>query len=134
MHMLKAAGCVQVVVVANPANTNAVILSQCAPSIPRKNITCLTRLDHNRALGQVTQSAFDIHVIFFAATCCPWVQDWSDDSQPYLDPAFESHFCPCEQFSGMRSCEARMFLINGWQVHVKCLAVCSLLFLFAAQI
>ena len=44
---------VKVVVVANPANTNALILSENAPSIPKENITCLTRLDHNRALGQV---------------------------------------------------------------------------------
>jgi hypothetical protein len=43
----------QVVVVANPANTNALILKQHAPHIPDANITCLTRLDHNRALGQV---------------------------------------------------------------------------------
>lgn len=44
---------VKVVVVANPANTNALILKEFAPSIPAKNITCLTRLDHNRALGQI---------------------------------------------------------------------------------
>lgn len=44
---------VKIVVVANPANTNALILSEYAPSIPKKNITCLTRLDHNRSLGQV---------------------------------------------------------------------------------
>lgn len=41
--------------VANPANTNALILKEFAPSIPEKNITCLTRLDHNRALGQVSE-------------------------------------------------------------------------------
>lgn len=46
---------VKVVVVANPANTNALILSENAPSIPAKNITALTRLDHNRALGQVAE-------------------------------------------------------------------------------
>jgi malate dehydrogenase len=45
----------QVLVVANPANTNALILKEFAPSIPEKNITCLTRLDHNRALGQVAE-------------------------------------------------------------------------------
>ena len=45
----------KVVVVANPANTNAWVLSKYAPSIPRENITCLTRLDHNRALGQVAE-------------------------------------------------------------------------------
>ncbi|KAK9795542.1 hypothetical protein WJX73_002187 [Symbiochloris irregularis] len=44
---------VKVVVVANPANTNALILSENAPSIPAENITALTRLDHNRALGTV---------------------------------------------------------------------------------
>ena len=46
---------VKVVVVANPANTNALILSNYAPKIPKENVTCLTRLDHNRALGQVSQ-------------------------------------------------------------------------------
>lgn len=45
----------QVLVVANPANTNALILKEYAPSIPEKNISCLTRLDHNRALGQVAE-------------------------------------------------------------------------------
>jgi malate dehydrogenase len=45
----------QVLVVANPANTNALVLKEFATSIPAKNITCLTRLDHNRALGQVAE-------------------------------------------------------------------------------
>ena len=45
----------QVLVVANPANTNALILKEFAPSIPEKNISCLTRLDHNRALGQIAE-------------------------------------------------------------------------------
>ncbi|XP_010920478.1 malate dehydrogenase [Elaeis guineensis] len=49
-----AANC-KVLVVANPANTNALILKEFAPSIPGKNITCLTRLDHNRALGQIAE-------------------------------------------------------------------------------
>ncbi len=46
---------VKCVVVANPANTNAYILSYFNPDIPKKNITCLTRLDHNRAVSQITQ-------------------------------------------------------------------------------
>lgn len=45
----------QVLVVANPANTNALILKEFAPSIPEKNISCLTRLDHNRALEQISE-------------------------------------------------------------------------------
>ncbi|KAG6536667.1 hypothetical protein ZIOFF_001727 [Zingiber officinale] len=44
-----------VLVDANPANTNALILKEFAPSIPAKNIICLTRLDHNRALGQISE-------------------------------------------------------------------------------
>ena len=51
----------QVLVVANPANTNALILKEFAPSIPAKNITCLTRLDHNRALGQISER-LNVHV------------------------------------------------------------------------
>lgn len=43
----------QVLVVGNPANTNCYILAHYAPSIPRENFTCLTRLDHNRATAQI---------------------------------------------------------------------------------
>lgn len=46
---------VKILVVANPANTNAIILHEYAPSIPIENITCMTRLDHNRALGQISE-------------------------------------------------------------------------------
>uniref|UniRef100_A0A0D9XKM6 Malate dehydrogenase n=1 Tax=Leersia perrieri TaxID=77586 RepID=A0A0D9XKM6_9ORYZ len=45
----------KVLVVANPANTNALILKEFAPSFAEKNITCLTRLDHNRALAQIAE-------------------------------------------------------------------------------
>ena len=44
---------VKILVVANPANTNAWIVAQHAPNIPRRNITAMTRLDHNRARGKV---------------------------------------------------------------------------------
>eukprot|EP00743_Colponemidia_sp_Colp-15_P001180 GILK01001297.1.p1 GENE.GILK01001297.1~~GILK01001297.1.p1 ORF type:complete len:373 (-),score=86.46 GILK01001297.1:242-1318(-) len=44
---------VKVLVVGNPANTNAQIASQNAPSIPRENFTALTRLDQNRAVAQL---------------------------------------------------------------------------------
>jgi malate dehydrogenase len=44
---------VKAVVVGNPANTNCFILAHYAPSIPRENFSCLTRLDHNRAKGQI---------------------------------------------------------------------------------
>jgi len=44
---------VKVVVVGNPANTNALICKKNAPSIPAENISCLTRLDQNRAQAQI---------------------------------------------------------------------------------
>jgi malate dehydrogenase len=46
---------VKVLVVGNPANTNALIASHYAPSIPKKNFTALTRLDQNRALSQLSE-------------------------------------------------------------------------------
>ncbi|KAJ8308344.1 hypothetical protein KUTeg_013218, partial [Tegillarca granosa] len=42
-----------VVVVGNPANTNAFICSHYAPSIPKENFSALTRLDQNRAQNQI---------------------------------------------------------------------------------
>jgi len=45
---------VKCVVVANPANTNAKILSHYSQVKPQ-NITCLSRLDHNRAIGQLVE-------------------------------------------------------------------------------
>lgn len=44
---------VKVLVVGNPANTNALICSHYAPSIPRENFTAMTRLDQNRARAQI---------------------------------------------------------------------------------
>jgi len=44
---------VKVLVVGNPANTNAFICSKYAPSIPKENFTAMTRLDQNRAQAQV---------------------------------------------------------------------------------
>jgi len=44
---------VKVLVVGNPANTNALIASHFAPSIPKTSFTCLTRLDQNRAKFQI---------------------------------------------------------------------------------
>jgi malate dehydrogenase len=44
---------VKVVVVGNPANTNALITAMSAPDLNPRNITALMRLDHNRALAQV---------------------------------------------------------------------------------
>ena len=44
---------VKVLVVGNPANTNAYIAMKSAPNLPAKNFTAMLRLDHNRALSQL---------------------------------------------------------------------------------
>ncbi len=49
-----AADDVRVVVVGNPANTNALIAAAHAPDVPADRFTALTRLDHNRALAQLS--------------------------------------------------------------------------------
>ncbi|PZR54959.1 malate dehydrogenase [Xylanimonas oleitrophica] len=52
-----AADDVRVLVVGNPANTNALIAASSAPDVPRSRFTAMTRLDHNRALSQVARRA-----------------------------------------------------------------------------
>ncbi len=44
---------VKVLVVGNPANTNAYIAMKSAPNLPRENFTAMLRLDHNRSLSQI---------------------------------------------------------------------------------
>jgi malate dehydrogenase len=50
-----AADDVKILVVGNPANTNAMIAMNSAPDVPRERFTAMMRLDHNRALTQVAQ-------------------------------------------------------------------------------
>ncbi|MGI8313195.1 malate dehydrogenase [Saccharopolyspora hattusasensis] len=50
-----AAADVRVLVVGNPANTNALIAQAHAPDVPAERFTAMTRLDHNRALSQLAQ-------------------------------------------------------------------------------
>ena len=45
---------VKVLVVGNPANTNAYIAMKSAPDLPSRNFTAMLRLDHNRALSQLS--------------------------------------------------------------------------------
>ncbi|MDO4770088.1 MAG: malate dehydrogenase, partial [Brachymonas sp.] len=46
---------VKVLVVGNPANTNAYIAMKSAPDLPPENFTAMLRLDHNRALSQIAE-------------------------------------------------------------------------------
>jgi malate dehydrogenase len=50
-----AASDIKVLVVGNPANTNALIAMSHAPDVPRERFTAMTRLDHNRAIAQLAK-------------------------------------------------------------------------------
>lgn len=52
---------VKILVVGNPANTNALITKANAPDLNPANFTAMTRLDHNRAISQLATKA-DVHV------------------------------------------------------------------------
>jgi len=53
----RAAADIRVLVVGNPANTNALIAMSNAPDIPKERFTAMTRLDHNRAVSQLAMKA-----------------------------------------------------------------------------
>src|SRR3982750_765952 len=50
-----AADDIKVLVVGNPANTNALIAQRHAPDVPAERFTAMTRLDHNRAIAQLAK-------------------------------------------------------------------------------
>ena len=52
-----AADDIRVLVVGNPANTNALIAASHAPDVPKDRFSAMTRLDHNRALSQLAKKA-----------------------------------------------------------------------------
>src|SRR5579875_664894 len=52
-----AASDIKVLVVGNPANTNALIAQHSAPDVPANRFTAMTRLDHNRAKAQLAKKA-----------------------------------------------------------------------------
>jgi malate dehydrogenase len=54
---------VKVLVVGNPANTNALIAQANAPDLPPENFTAMTRLDHNRALAQLAEHTGQHHTL-----------------------------------------------------------------------
>ncbi|WP_067815252.1 malate dehydrogenase [Nocardia inohanensis] len=84
---------VKVLVVGNPANTNAYIAMSNAPDVPAGRFTALTRLDHNRAIAQVAKrtgaAAADIHRIAIwgnhSATQYPDLFHATVNGEPALD-------------------------------------------------
>ena len=77
-----AASDVRVLVVGNPANTNALIAASHAPDIPGSRFTAMTRLDHNRALSQLAKKTgspvSDIkHLTIWGNHSATQYPDWS---------------------------------------------------------
>ncbi len=77
-----AASDVRVLVVGNPANTNALIAASHAPDIPGSRFTAMTRLDHNRALSQLAKktgsAVADIrHLTIWGNHSATQYPDWS---------------------------------------------------------
>jgi len=77
-----AASDVRVLVVGNPANTNALIAASHAPDVPGSRFTAMTRLDHNRALSQLAKktgaAVSDIkHLTIWGNHSATQYPDWS---------------------------------------------------------
>uniref|UniRef100_A0A5K3FJ55 Malate dehydrogenase, cytoplasmic n=1 Tax=Mesocestoides corti TaxID=53468 RepID=A0A5K3FJ55_MESCO len=115
---------VKVLVVGNPANTNCLIMSKYAPSIPKEHFTALSRLDHNRALYQVAaKSGVNVghvkNVVIWGnhsntqfpdlshATVCKGGKQHSAKELINDDDWVKNHFTPCVQKRGAAVIEAR---------------------------
>ncbi|MDQ2728659.1 MAG: malate dehydrogenase [Actinomycetota bacterium] len=111
---------VRVLVVGNPANTNALIAMNAAPNIPHGQFTAMTRLDHNRAMGQLAHRAgcpiSEIsHMTIWgnhSATQYPDVYRAQIGGKPAIDAIgdqswIESEFIPEVQQRGAAIIEAR---------------------------
>lgn len=80
----------KVLVVGNPANTNALIAAQCAPSIPKENFSALTRLDHNRAQAQIALRLSDKLNCTVSAQDVNNVTIWGNHSSTQYPDAFKA--------------------------------------------
>lgn len=110
---------VKVLVVGNPANTNALIASANAPDLDDTQFTAMMRLDHNRALSQLAQKT-DAHVTDIdrmmvwgnhSATQYPDISKATVKGKPALDLVdrdwYENDFIPTVQKRGAAIIEAR---------------------------
>ncbi len=110
---------IKVLVVGNPANTNALITMANAPSIKHGNITAMTRLDHNRALSQLAAKtgshSGNIKKMTIwgnhSSTQYPDISDLMIDGKPAADSIddawYKETFIPCVQKRGAAIIEAR---------------------------
>ncbi|HEX4152850.1 MAG TPA: malate dehydrogenase [Steroidobacteraceae bacterium] len=110
---------VRVLVVGNPANTNALIAQRNAPSLSPDRFTAMTRLDHNRGLAQVSEKTSvpvaNIHKMIIwgnhSATQYPDLHHATVDGKPAIDQVgagwFKEHFIPTVQQRGAAVIKAR---------------------------
>ena len=110
---------VKVLVVGNPANTNALIAQANAPDLPPENFTAMTRLDHNRALAQLAAKTGKHHTNIrnmtiwgnHSSTQYPDLHHCTVAGQPAMDGIdqswYESDFIPTVQQRGAAIIKAR---------------------------
>jgi malate dehydrogenase len=110
---------IKVLVVGNPANTNALIAQQNAPDLNPANFTAMTRLDHNRAMAQLANNtgkhANDVKGVTIwgnhSATQYPDISKCSIDGAAAADAAdsawLENEFIPVVQQRGAAIIKAR---------------------------
>jgi malate dehydrogenase len=110
---------IKVLVVGNPANTNALITQRNAPDINPRQFTAMTRLDHNRAMSQIAENAGksinDVKNMTIwgnhSATQYPDLHHAKVDGQPAIDLVdqdwYENQFIPTVQQRGAAIIKAR---------------------------
>jgi len=110
---------IKVLVVGNPANTNALITQRNAPDIDAKNFTAMTRLDHNRAMTQLAiktgTTVNDVTNMTIwgnhSATQYPDLFNAKVNGQPAIDKVeqdwYENDFIPTVQQRGAAIIKAR---------------------------
>lgn len=110
---------VRVLVVGNPANTNALIASANAPDLDPSQFTAMTRLDHNRALGQLANKSNSLVAEIsrmtiwgnHSMTQYPHIDNCIINGQPVFDLVSRDwaidHFIPRIQRRGAEIIEAR---------------------------
>ncbi|MES9824685.1 MAG: malate dehydrogenase [Candidatus Thiodiazotropha endolucinida] len=110
---------VKVLVVGNPANTNALIAASNAPDLDKRQFTAMTRLDHNRAIGQLAgktnSQVADIKRVTVwgnhSMTQFPHIDNCEITGKPVYDLVSQDwaidHFIPRVQRRGAEIIEAR---------------------------
>ncbi|MEW8508227.1 MAG: malate dehydrogenase [Candidatus Thiodiazotropha sp.] len=110
---------IKVLVVGNPANTNALIAASNAPDLDKRQFTAMTRLDHNRAIGQLAiktnSPVADIKRVTVwgnhSSTQFPHIDNCEISGKPVYDLVSQDwaidHFIPRVQRRGAEIIEAR---------------------------